>query len=101
MTGNESVHVFVAELNRLFLLKFAKVHRWSMPTDLAVGLVGDGCLVDDGVVGVALNSLLFAPVLGKDVVDIKRNVLLIELFDLRFPEEIFGPSRSTNMLMPL
>lgn len=36
MTGDESIHVFVAELNRLFLLEFAKVHRWSMPADLAV-----------------------------------------------------------------
>ena len=77
MTGDESVHVFVAELNRLFLLKFAKVNRWSMPADLAVGFVGDGCLVDDDVVGVSFNTLLLAPVLGKDVMDVKRNVLLI------------------------
>lgn len=77
MTGDESAHVFVAELNRLFALKFAKVNRLSLPGDLAVGLVGDGCLVDDGVVGVAFDTLLLALVLGKDVVDIKRNVLLI------------------------
>ena len=30
MTGDESIHVFVAELNCLFLLEFAKVHTQTV-----------------------------------------------------------------------
>ena len=63
MAGDKGVHGIVTELHGLFFLESSEIHRRRMPTNLAVGFVGDGGLVNDGVVGVALDTLFFAPVL--------------------------------------
>ena len=62
----------------------------SLAADHAVGFIGDRRLVDDGIEDRGLDALLFAPVLRKDVVDIERHLLVIELLNACFPEEIAG-----------
>ena len=59
-----------------------------MPADHPVCLVGNRGFVDDCVVDSALNAVLLTPVLRKDVMNIQRKLLVVELLDLCLLEEV-------------
>src|SRR5690606_18420993 len=56
----------------------------------AVGLVGDGRLVDDRVVSRRLDALSLAPGLREDVVDVQGDLFDVQLLDASLPEEVAG-----------
>ncbi len=50
--------------------QFCEILRGSNPADDSVRLVGKRGLVDNGIENTWLNTMLFTPVLGKNVMDV-------------------------------
>jgi len=61
MTGQQFIHFGIPQAHLLFFLQSRQIHRRSVSADLPVGLVGNGCFVENAIVLIPRNMLTFAP----------------------------------------
>ena len=67
MAGQHLVHLSIGESHLLFCLHPLQIDRRSITSNLSIGFVGQWGLVQNRIIGLALDALLDAPIAGNMV----------------------------------